>query len=596
MQQVSTRTSHWRRLALVAGLAAALLAGAVAPASAVNATTAAASSATNPADWTPQVMDGSVKGIVQIGNRIVAVGTFTRVRQALDQRRRRPQRLFAFDATTGVIDPGFNPNLGGQRQLASTPTAPTSTWAARSARSAGNTAIKRVARLTAAGAVVPGLNGPERRRERGRRARQPGLHRRGFTSVVRHRTPRAALAALDTTTGAVLPGVRAVHRHLQRRQHPITRFDARPRRHQARRDRQLRHRRRPAAQQIAVLDTPAGATAASSTLGDRPLRRAHTTAAPRSSTPSSATSTSRPTAPTSPSPPPARSPAARAAGPCATPSTRWETTTGTGNDPTWVGLHRRRHDATASPSPAARSTSAATCAGRTTPSRATRPVPAPCRARASPPSTRSTACRCRGTRAARAAWAPRRCSPPPQGSGSAATPTRIGGETPPAASPSCRWPGGSTLPTVTGAHPARRPLPRRAHERREQRRAATGSTPAVAAVLSRRRRSRLVRRRPRHRRQRRRLGHDACRSTPPSRPARRPSSSPPSTGRAGLGLPGRGRAAGHGPALLRQPVRRHRSAVGQRVFDVLVEGARCSTTSTSSRPPGTGAAPCASSP
>ena len=44
-------------------------------------------------------------------------------------------RIFAFDATTGAIDPAFNPNLGGAANSL-TPTAPTSTSAAASARSA----------------------------------------------------------------------------------------------------------------------------------------------------------------------------------------------------------------------------------------------------------------------------------------------------------------------------------------------------------------------------------------------------------------------------------------------------------------------------
>ena len=70
-----------------------------------------------PANNTPHVMNGTVMGIAQIGNKIVVAGTFTSVspsatfsNKADDVTR---NRIFAFDATTGVIDASFNPNLGG---------------------------------------------------------------------------------------------------------------------------------------------------------------------------------------------------------------------------------------------------------------------------------------------------------------------------------------------------------------------------------------------------------------------------------------------------------------------------------------------------
>ena len=91
----------------------------------------------NPGDRTPHVMNGSVDAITQVGNKIIAAGTFTSVSPAgtfgntSDDVVR--NRIFAFDATTGAIDPAFNPNLGA-RHAPSTPTAPPSTWVGRSAR------------------------------------------------------------------------------------------------------------------------------------------------------------------------------------------------------------------------------------------------------------------------------------------------------------------------------------------------------------------------------------------------------------------------------------------------------------------------------
>ena len=70
---------------------------------------------------TPHVMNGSVDAITQVGNKIIAAGTFTSVSPAgtfgntSDDVVR--NRIFAFDATTGAIDPAFNPNLGARRTL-----------------------------------------------------------------------------------------------------------------------------------------------------------------------------------------------------------------------------------------------------------------------------------------------------------------------------------------------------------------------------------------------------------------------------------------------------------------------------------------------
>jgi hypothetical protein len=89
----------------------------LAPASAVNADHGSAVVSTNPADNTPHVMNGSVNAITQVGNKIIAAGTFTSVSPAgtfsntADDVVR--NRIFAFDATTGQIDQNFNPNLGG---------------------------------------------------------------------------------------------------------------------------------------------------------------------------------------------------------------------------------------------------------------------------------------------------------------------------------------------------------------------------------------------------------------------------------------------------------------------------------------------------
>jgi hypothetical protein len=67
----------------------------------------------NPADWTPQIQDGQVNAIVQMGTKVVVGGTFTTVRRAGTSQDLTRNYLFAFDMHTGVIDPNFVPQLNG---------------------------------------------------------------------------------------------------------------------------------------------------------------------------------------------------------------------------------------------------------------------------------------------------------------------------------------------------------------------------------------------------------------------------------------------------------------------------------------------------
>jgi hypothetical protein len=202
------RFAEFRRgllLLLTGGSLAIALVGVAAPASAVN-TAQTTVVSTNPADFTPHVMNGSVQGITQIGNKIVAVGTFTTVRQTLNGPDITRNRIFAFDATTGAIDMSFNPNLAGTANSVDTDGTYIYVGGAFTSVS-GNTATKRVAKITAAGINVPGLKAPNKAVNevvvRGTRLYIGGA----FTNVGGAGTPRTALAALDTGSGAVLASV-----------------------------------------------------------------------------------------------------------------------------------------------------------------------------------------------------------------------------------------------------------------------------------------------------------------------------------------------------------------------------------------------------
>ncbi len=74
----------------------------------------------DPADWTPQIRDGQVNAIVQLGTKVVVGGTFTTVRRAGTSQDLTRNYLFAFDMNTGAIDPNFVPQLNNS-VLALTP-------------------------------------------------------------------------------------------------------------------------------------------------------------------------------------------------------------------------------------------------------------------------------------------------------------------------------------------------------------------------------------------------------------------------------------------------------------------------------------------
>ncbi|WP_432949217.1 PKD domain-containing protein [Kribbella sp. CA-253562] len=68
----------------------------------------------DPANFTPNVLDGSVKSIVQVGNTILIGGLFTQIQAASGGPVLARRNLAAFDATTGAISTTFAPNPDGE--------------------------------------------------------------------------------------------------------------------------------------------------------------------------------------------------------------------------------------------------------------------------------------------------------------------------------------------------------------------------------------------------------------------------------------------------------------------------------------------------
>jgi len=95
------------RLATAFGLAMAVALVTASPASAGVAQPTEVS--TDPADFTPDVDDGAVFKVLQVGSTLYAGGSFTSVTQGATVAR---QNVFSFDATTGAVQP-FAPKVDG---------------------------------------------------------------------------------------------------------------------------------------------------------------------------------------------------------------------------------------------------------------------------------------------------------------------------------------------------------------------------------------------------------------------------------------------------------------------------------------------------
>jgi hypothetical protein len=68
---------------------------------------------TVPASFTPNVNDGTVYGITQVGSWIVVGGSFTSVTPHGSSTAQSRPYLFAYDQSTGAVDTAFSPALDG---------------------------------------------------------------------------------------------------------------------------------------------------------------------------------------------------------------------------------------------------------------------------------------------------------------------------------------------------------------------------------------------------------------------------------------------------------------------------------------------------
>nr|BFE65381.1 hypothetical protein GCM10020063_099070 [Dactylosporangium thailandense] len=191
------------RRRLIAAAATALAAFAVAiPASA--ALNQPAQVSTNPADFTPNVLDGEVRAFALVGDTVVVGGDFSTVTDAQRKVRYNRKNLFAYRAATGEILP-FAPQPDAP--VFALATGPNNTvYAGGAFQKIAGGAQRGLAQLSLAdGSRVPAftaaINWGD---DRALIAQGQWLYAAGSFSAV-NGTQRVGLARLDATTGAVDP-------------------------------------------------------------------------------------------------------------------------------------------------------------------------------------------------------------------------------------------------------------------------------------------------------------------------------------------------------------------------------------------------------
>ncbi len=160
-----------------------------------------------PASWTPQILDGKVNVIRQIGSRIIAGGTFTQARNASGGTTYTRNRIVAFNATTGVIDTGFAPNLNGE--VTSIVQVPNSSDVIIGGNftSVNGVTRQRLARINATtGALVTGFTANAAAIVQDMTLFGGNLIVGGNFQRI-NGVSRGRLALVNITTGAVLPGL-----------------------------------------------------------------------------------------------------------------------------------------------------------------------------------------------------------------------------------------------------------------------------------------------------------------------------------------------------------------------------------------------------
>jgi hypothetical protein len=159
---------------------------------------------TNPVDWTPHVLDGTVWSMTVVGDTVVVGGAFTKVADSSRHNTYARKNIFAFDANTGAIR-SFAPAVDGA-VYALTPGADDTVYAGGAFKSVNGAAQRGLARLGLNGQRVSSFGAKINWGDvRALQARGNFLYAGGTFSAIND-VNRAALARMNATTGAVDTG------------------------------------------------------------------------------------------------------------------------------------------------------------------------------------------------------------------------------------------------------------------------------------------------------------------------------------------------------------------------------------------------------
>lgn len=201
----SRRGSRISRVALLGAVAAAGTLGVEGTANAVQYPLNHVVSS-NPADWTPQVLNGNVEAVVQVGNTIVIGGTFTSVSQTKNGATMSRSHIMAFDAQTGKISSSFVPKLDGEVQsLAASPDG--NVFVGGGFKHVNGAAVSHLVKLSVSnGARISGFRAQASGPVKTLKVSGGKLYVGGSFSVLSG-AHRLMLGAVDATTGKIDPSL-----------------------------------------------------------------------------------------------------------------------------------------------------------------------------------------------------------------------------------------------------------------------------------------------------------------------------------------------------------------------------------------------------
>ena len=157
----------------------------------------------DPSDNTPQVLDGQVNAIIQMGDTVIVGGTFTQVRRVNNQTILDRPYVFAYDVDTGAIDQNFVPQLNNYVEALAPGPGGQSVFMGGNFTTVNGAAYKKVARVNLAdGSLVTGFKANASALVLDVVANGPWLYVSGkFTKI--KGVARSGLARLNPNTGAV---------------------------------------------------------------------------------------------------------------------------------------------------------------------------------------------------------------------------------------------------------------------------------------------------------------------------------------------------------------------------------------------------------